>query len=81
MRRAPATRGSLLPVSGLAAIASCHTDDIRCVSTLNGAYGGSAPVQKGAGSFEGVEGITIWKDVSYDPVVVSHPTSLRRLRP
>ncbi|MFC5041832.1 hypothetical protein [Ornithinimicrobium kibberense] len=31
MRRAPATRGSLLPVSGLAAIASGHTDDIRCV--------------------------------------------------
>ncbi|MFB9733430.1 hypothetical protein [Ornithinimicrobium kibberense] len=34
-------------------------------STLNGAYRGSAPVQKDAGSFEGVEGITIWKDVSY----------------
>ncbi|MGC5585832.1 hypothetical protein [Ornithinimicrobium sp. W1665] len=66
MRRAPATRGSLLPVSGLAAIASGRTDDNRCVSTLNVAYRGSAPVQKDASKFEEVEGVTIWKDVSHD---------------
>lgn len=59
-------QGAAFSDNGHVVIASDHTDDIRCFSTLNGAYRGRAPIQKDASKFEEVEGITIWKDVSYD---------------
>lgn len=57
-------QGAAFSDNGHVVIASDHTDDIRCFSTLNGAYRGRASIQKdGAG--EEVEGITIWGSVAY----------------
>lgn len=59
-------QGAAFSDNGHVVIASDHTNDIRCFSTLNGAYRGRAKIQKDGGSGEEVEGITIWESVTYD---------------
>lgn len=63
-------QGAVFSKNGHVLIASDQTDDIRCYSTLNGAYRGRAKIQKD-GSWnvaEEVEGITIWEGIAYDGV-------------
>ncbi|MCU7877928.1 MAG: hypothetical protein KZQ84_14205 [Candidatus Thiodiazotropha sp. (ex Lucinoma borealis)] len=59
-------QGGVFSNNGHLLLASDHTFDIRCYSALNGAFRGSAAIQIDPGSGEEVEGLTIWKGISFD---------------
>ncbi|MEI6706983.1 MAG: hypothetical protein WCK96_07585 [Methylococcales bacterium] len=63
-------QGAVFSKNGHVLLASDHTNDIRCYSTLNGYYLGRTSIQKDDSwnVAQEIEGLTIWEDVSYNGV-------------